>query len=87
MLARDLIQERGDLFRVPRVTRSHQMKDEDQKSTSQKEGKPLDQEEQVAEAVELSYGRRVLGLGREGKLREANPDQSAGETKRSEPSN
>jgi len=63
------------------------MKDKDQKGTSQEQGKPpLDQEEQVAEAVELSYGRRVLGLGREGKLREASPGQSVSETKRSEPS-
>ena len=65
------------------------MKDEDKedkKGTSQEEEKPLDQEEQVAEAVELSYGRRVLGLGRERKLREPSPDQSVSETKRSEPS-
>jgi hypothetical protein len=62
------------------------MKDEDQKSTSQEEGKPLDQEEQVAEAVELSYGRRVLGLGREAKLPEVSPDPSISEDKHSDPS-
>ena len=62
------------------------MKDEDQKGTSQQQGKPLDEEEQVAEAVELSYGRRVLGVGREAKLRKASADQSVSETKPSEPS-
>ena len=61
------------------------MKDQDKKGTSQKE-KPLDQEEQVAEAVELSYGRRVLGLGREAKLRESSADPSVSQTKPSEPS-
>ena len=63
------------------------MKDKDQKGTSQEQGKPpLDQEEQVAEAVELSYGRRVLGLGREAKLRESSADPSVSQTKPSEPS-
>jgi hypothetical protein len=62
------------------------MKEEDKKDASQEEGKPLDEEEQVAEAVELSYGRRVLGLGREAKPREANPHPSASETQRSDPS-
>ncbi|HKN58390.1 MAG TPA: hypothetical protein VJV97_06035 [Gemmatimonadaceae bacterium] len=65
------------------------MKDEDKedkKGTSQEEEKPLDQEEQVAEAVELSYGRRVLGLGREAKLRESSADPSVSQTKPSEPS-
>jgi hypothetical protein len=62
------------------------MKDQDKKGTSQEEGKPLDQEEQVAEAVELSYGRRVLGVGREAKLPEVSADPSISEDKQSDPS-
>jgi len=62
------------------------MKDEDKKGVGQEEGKSLDQEEQVAEAVELSYGRRVLGLGREAKLSEVSPNPSVSEDKPSDPS-
>jgi hypothetical protein len=62
------------------------MKDEDKKGVSEEEGKSLDQEEQVAEAVELSYGRRVLGLGREAKLSEVSPNPSVSEDKPSDPS-
>jgi hypothetical protein len=62
------------------------MKDEDKKGVSEEEGKSLDQEEQVAEAVELSYGRRVLGLGREAKLSEVSPNPSVNEDKPGDPS-
>jgi hypothetical protein len=33
----------------------------DDKDKSRKQTKPLDEEEQIAEAVERSYGRRMVG--------------------------
>jgi hypothetical protein len=38
------------------------MKDEDQKTEPQKQEKPLDDEEEIAAAVELCYGLRVVGI-------------------------
>jgi hypothetical protein len=44
------------------------MKDEDQKTEPQKQEKPLDDEEEIAAAVELCYGLRVVGIDAKTKL-------------------
>jgi hypothetical protein len=38
------------------------MKPENDKADAQQQGTPADEEEQIAEAVELSYGSRLLGV-------------------------
>jgi hypothetical protein len=41
------------------------MKPENDKAETQQQGTPAGEEEQIAEAVELSYGSRLLGVPRQ----------------------